>query len=380
MERIPAISLQSVQDDRLERCLEGTGQWLLDNDEFQLWESSSETKLLWVHGKHGCGKSYLAARVIDHLAKTQAHDGRAALSYSYCNPIDASNAARNTGASNENSAMIDLDQLIGTLLKQLLRYLPVSESLPSLEHAAGSKDDARPTREQMKTAIIEALSRLQKAFVVIDGLDECHKLGNPHFAKFCDFISSLVRSSLAPTATKIIVFSRPNYSEIESAFAGATSIQVDGGANSEDIKLFINAKMSGLKVSESVLQEITRKMVSRSDGMFLWVDLVSGSLQGERNVRGIRKAIEELPEGLDTVYEWSMARILRQPSRAARERAFNLLLWTTNALRPLSREEMMEALAVESDTTELDEEARLVSDDGFITECADLIVLRDGYY
>jgi ankyrin repeat protein len=110
------------------------------------------------------------------------------------------------------------------------------------------------------------------------------------------------------------------------------------------------------------------------------VDLVSGSLQGERNVLGIRKAIEELPEGLDTVYEWSMARILRQPSRAARERGLNLLLWTTNALRPLSREEMMEALAVESDMTELDEEARLVSDDGFITECVDLIVLRDGYY
>jgi ankyrin repeat protein len=376
LERIPAISLQSVQDDRLERCLEGTGQWFLDNEEFQSWESSSETKLLWVHGKHGCGKSHLAARVIDHLAKTQAHGGRAALSYIYCNPIDASNAARNTGASNENSAMIDLDQLIGTLLKQLLRYLPVSESLPSLEHAASSKDDARPTREQMKTAIAEALSRLQKAFVVIDGLDECHKLGNSHFARFCDFIGSLLPSSLA----KIIVFSRPNYSEIESAFAGATSIQVDGGANSEDIKLFINVKMSGLKVSESVLQEITRKMVSRSDGMFLWVDLVSGSLQGERNVRGIRKAIEELPEGLDTVYEWSMARILRQPSRAARERALNLLLWTTNALRPLSREEMMEALAVESDMIELDEEARLVSDDGFITECADLIVLRDGYY
>jgi hypothetical protein len=338
LERIPAVSLQSIQDDRLERCLEGTGQWLLDNEEFQSWESSSETKLLWVHGKHGCGKSHLAARVIDHLARTQAHGGGPALSYIYCNPIDASNAARNTGASNENSAMIDLDRLIGTLLKQLLRYLPVSVSLPSLEHAAGWRGDARPTREQMKTAIIEALSRLQRAFAVIDGLDECHKLGNPHFAKFCNFIGSLLRSSLPPTTTKIIVFSRPNYSEIESAFAGATSIQVDGGANSEDIKLFINAKMSGLKVSESVLQEITRNLVSRSDGMFLWVDLISGSLQGERNVRGIRKAIEELPEGLNTVYEWSMARILRQPSRAARERGLNLLLWTTNALRPLSRE------------------------------------------
>jgi ankyrin repeat domain-containing protein 50 len=173
LERIPAVSLQSVQDDRLERCLEGTGQWLLDDEEFQSWESSSETKLLWVHGKHGCGKSHLAARVINHLETTQAHDGGPALSYIYCNPIDASNAARNTGASSENSAMIDLCQLIGTLLKQLLGYLPVSESLPSLERTASLKGDAVPTREEMKAAIIHALSRLQKAFVVIDGLDEC---------------------------------------------------------------------------------------------------------------------------------------------------------------------------------------------------------------
>lgn len=380
MERIPAVSLQSIQDDRLERCLEGTGQWLLDDERFQSWESSSETKLLWVHGKHGCGKSHLAARVINHLETTQAHDGGPALSYIYCNPIDASNAARNTGASSENSAMIDLCRLIGTLLKQLLGYLPVSESLPSLERTASLKGDAVPTREEMKAAIIHALSRLQKAFVVIDGLDECYKLGYPRFDKFCDFIGSLSRSSLAHTTTKIIVFSRPNYSKIESAFAGSTSIQVDGGANSKDIKLFINDKMSELKVSESVLQEITQKLVFRSDGMFLWVDLVSGSLQGERNVLGIRKAIEELPEGLDTVYEWSMARILRQNSHAARERALNLLLWTTNALRPLSRGEMMEALAVESDMTELDQDARFVSDDGLITECADLIVLKNGYY
>ena len=378
LERIPAVSLQSVQDDKLERSLEGTGQWLLDNEVFRSWETSSKTQLLWAYGKHGCGKSYLAARVIDHLSRTQAYDGNASLSYIYCNTVDASNAARSTGASEENSATIDLDRLIGTLLKLLLRDLPVSESLPSLEHLADAKDDTRPTREQMRSAIKNALSKLQKVFLVIDGLDECHKLGNPLFDNFCKFIGSL-SSSLASTAVKIIVFSRPNYSEIEKAFAEATTIQVDAGANAEDIKLFINARMSGLRVSESVLQEITWKLISRSDGMFLWVDLISGSLQRERNVRGIREAIEELPEGLDAVYEWSMARIFRQPTRT-RERALNLLLWTTNAFRPLSREEMMEALAMEPGIAELDDETRIVSDDGFVNECADLIVLRDGYY
>ncbi len=223
----------------------------------------------------------------------------------------------------------------------------------------------------MKTAIADILAKLPRAFIVVDGRDECYQLGNQSFERFCDFIGSL--------ADRILVFSRPNYPEIDKALCGALSLQVDCGANSEDIELFVNKKMSRIKISAIILEKISNKLVSRAGGMFLWVDLVSGTLQSERSIRGLRNAIENLPEGLDTVYEWSMERIFRQ-SRAVRERAFNLLLWITNAKRLLSREEMMEALAVKPGMTDLNEETRLINDDGFVGECADLIVLRHGHY
>ena len=234
-----------------------------------------------------------------------------------------------------------------------------------------STSDSHPSRDQMKTAIVDILAKLPRAFIVIDGLDECYQLGNHSFERFCDFIGSL--------AGRILVFSRPNYPEIDKALCGALSLQADCGANSEDIGLFVNKKMSRITISAIIREELSNKLVSWADGMFLWVDLVSGTLQSERSVRGLRDAIENLPEGLDTVYEWSMERIFRQ-SRAVRERAFNLLLWISNAERLLSWEEMMEALAVKPGMADLDEETRLVNDDGFIGECADLIVLRHGRY
>ncbi len=369
MRRIPALDLQRVQDDRLEDCLEGTGQWLLQHPTFRQWMDSPNPQRLWVYGKHGCGKSHLAALAIDHISKAEAEVH--ALSYVYCNSVDASHAVRSSGTSNDTSA-IDVDQLVGTMLKQLLQSIPVNEYPQCLERPRGTAGDNPPTREQMRTAIVEVLSQLPKAFVVVDGLDECHKLGDRAFGRLCDFIGSL--------PGKILVFSRPNYAEIDKGLSRALSLRVDGGANAEDIGLFVNKKMSGINVSAGKLDEISSKLVSRADGMFLWVDLVWGTLKNEGSVRGIGKAIESLPEGLDTVYEWSMERIFRQ-GHAVRERAFNLLLWTANAQRQLSRAEMMEILAIEPGMTDLDEDTRLIDDHGFVTECADLIVLsREGYY
>jgi hypothetical protein len=75
-----------------------------------------------------------------------------------------------------------------------------------------------------------------------------------------------------------------------------------------------------------------------------------------------------------------MERILSFYDRSVRERALKILLWTTNSFRPLSRAELLEALAVEPGMSSLTEFVKLFDDDGFSTECADLIVERDGYY
>lgn len=58
-----------------------------------------------------------------------------------------------------------------------------------------------------------------------------------------------------------------------------------------------------------------------------------------------------------------------------RDTALKILLWTTNARRPLRRTELLEALAVQPGMTELDEEDKVVDDTDFCGVCENLIVL-----
>jgi ankyrin repeat protein len=379
LDRLPSVSFLTVQEDRLDECIKGTGEWLLQDQVFISWKTNSASELLWVHGKHGCGKSHLAACVIDHLSKICTESGSTAFAYIYCNPIDTSNVVQGLSAYPQDSNTVELNSLIGSFLEQLLRQLALSDTPPSLSRTV--ELDERPTRQQMKIGITEAIAKFTKTFLVIDGLDECHRLGDGRFRDFCEFIGSLAKSNRVNTLSKVIVFSRPSYTEIENAFAGCMKIQVDGGANSTDIKQFITLRASGLagKTSPPILQEFKDKLFSRADGMFLWVNLVIRSLNNWKTTRERRVAIDELPMGLDTVYEWSMQRILEQ-RKPVKDRALRALLWTSNAMRPLSRNEILEALALGPQMTELDDEGRLSDDDGLAAECADLIILKDGHY
>jgi hypothetical protein len=320
-----------VQDDRIERCLEGTGQWLLNNEKYPSWREMVSSDLLWVYGKHGCGKSHLAARVIHQLPTLHTTDGHIALAYIYCNPLDSSNLIRgglsnpSYAAPSENSAIIDLDKLIGSLLRQLLCQIPMSVSLPNLEKTYQRSRDLKLSREQMKEGISEAMEKLEKCLDVIDGLDECLKLGNSTFENFCIFIASLARPRRPDTVAKVVIFSRPS-DKIKQAFSNFDSLQVDDGANTGDIEQFILTKLSTIKISGEVRNEITENLIARADGMFLWVDLISSSLQGEKSINGIRKAVEELPGGLNMVYQWSMERIMSLSSKGIRNRALKILL------------------------------------------------------
>jgi hypothetical protein len=378
IEWLPSISFRTEQEDTYTRRIEGTGQWLLDNDVFQNWKTKSTSELLWVHGKHGCGKSYLAARVIQDLFETTERanelkrDGKnvAALAYIYCTSLD--------------TTKIDPSKLMGSILNQLCHCLPNPEIDKSLENLFDRQSEA-PTRQDMQRAIISITARFSETFVVVDGLDECHKLGDDHFEELCEFVNSLAEPKTMNCVVKVIVFSRPEYWEIRNAFDECTKIQVDAGANDVDIKQFIAKKVSGkdlhVRKTRGLPEEVEGTLLSGAEGMFLWVDLLVKTLRGQRTAKEIRAKLIQLPQGLDKLYELSMRRVLDQDEFVS-ARALKILLWTVNAKRALSQTELLEALAIQSDMTELDDnnENKIHDDIGFAAECGDLVVLVDGHY
>jgi len=376
---IPSIPFREEQQGKYKKLIGGTGEWILKDETYEKWEAATESKLLWVHGKNGSGKSCLAASVVQHLidsaenANKQTRDGKTAFALAYVFPTSLV------------PHTIDHSKLVGSILSQLCQYLPEPEIEESLETLFDRQDEL-PTRQEMQKSIFSIAARFPQTLVVVDGLDECHKLGFSAFQEFCELISSLIQPKTTNSVTKVIAFSRPEYLEIKKAFGDCLKIQVDKGKNDDDIREFIVKEFTEkdllITKTPELIKEAETTLLFGANGMFLWVDLLVKTLRNSRSTNELKAKLKALPKTLEEAYDKSLRRVIAQEDEFVRARALKILLWTANAKRALSREELKEALAIEPDMTDLDQAAgnKIETDDGFAAECGDLVYLADDQY
>ena len=106
---------------------------------------------------------------------------------------------------------------------------------------------------------------------------------------------------------------------------------------------------------------------------FLLAQLQLDSLQEKPSPKAVRKALIALPNDLDRMYDETLFRIENQ-SDDYRQLANQILEWIVFAVRPLSMNELQEALAVEEGTQEIDE-SNIVDPELITSVCAGLVVL-----
>lgn len=220
---------------------------------------------------------------------------------------------------------------------------------------------------------------LSQTFIVVDGLDECSGVSSLEFESFCNFLASLANFSSTGPSARILIFSRPGYQAITTVVHGCPSIEVDQGANAEDISLFIDDRSGELTRDLASLKEIQDHLLNYADGMFLWVSLVIDSIKQERTAKKMKVAARNMPRGLTGAYADALKRIIAAES-SIRDMALRALLWTANSKRPLSKAQLLEVLAIEEGMSVIGEDERLDDDIALTKDCADLLVLRDGQY
>ncbi|KAH8655366.1 ankyrin repeat-containing domain protein, partial [Xylariales sp. PMI_506] len=455
---ISSISFQDTQDEKLDRGLEGTGRWLIDSDEFVSWKQHVSGDLLWVYGKHGSGKSHLAAQVIKILEvlcrerngsrpenavgveghaivsdrkkavaapSEEAHAGKAithdteddapiplssskrvrtgldeggtaeialkplenssetkktALAYVYCSALATSTHDSVSSSQRPHNSIENLvNNVLGSILKQLYAYLPREQDVPSLRELCFDIKADRPGRQDIRDGIKAIIPAFKQTFIVVDGLDECNPLKEVEFESLCNFLASLGSINSTGPSANVAIFSRPGYWAIEDALAGHACIQVDGGANQGDITRFIRDRTLHLTRDQSILDDIQRTLLDDAEGMFLWVSLVIDSLKDKRSANKMKTALKTMPRGLHGAYSVALLRICSQ-SESVRDLALRALLWTVNALEPLTNEELLEALAIEPEMDEITAGDRLTESVPLTTDCADLLVFRGGRF
>jgi len=153
------IDYAPQQHDFFSRRHEGTGQWLLDTDEFKQWLGPGTHHTLYCPGIPGAGKTILASIVIDHIHSRFQSDDKVGLAYIFFDFRRQSDQ--------------NLDSLFSSLLKQLLQgrsHLP--DYVRSL-YATHKPGRMRPPVNKILAALHVAASAYLRVFCVIDALDEC---------------------------------------------------------------------------------------------------------------------------------------------------------------------------------------------------------------
>ncbi|PVH69315.1 HET-D [Cadophora sp. DSE1049] len=301
-------------------------QWILEHPDFQQWRDDIQSRLLWIKGDPGKGKTMLISGILDEMSpSTKLRDKEATtlLSYFFCQATD----------DRIDNALAALRGLIYLLIDQ--QPLLISHVRKKYDHAGKvlfEDPNAWVSLSEIFTSILQDPS-LKSIYLIIDALDEC----KANLDQLLDLISQTASTS---TRVKWIVSSR-NEPNIEARLRfdhtqTKLSLELNEEHVSRAIQVFIDFKVSKLRCIEGdgELQELVRGQIyAKANGTFLWAALVLKELEPVESW-DVLDVLQDMPPELEPLYD-RMLRQVEQLQRKDSEFCRLVLSTITLAYRPL---------------------------------------------
>jgi hypothetical protein len=330
-ECIQHLHLTDPRDDkkRIEETkgglLEDSYHWILETLDFQQWRNDQQSRLLWIKGDPGRGKTMLLCGIINELKKSMAKTDL--LAYFFCQATD----------SRINNA---------TAVLRGLMYLLVNRQPSLVSHIRKKYDHAGRTLfadanawvalSEIFTNILQDPS-LNSTFLIIDALDEC--VGD--LPKLLAFI--VQKSSVSPQV-KWIVSSR-NWPSIEKDLEIATQkvrlcLELNEKSVSAAVATYIQFKVDWLakrnRYNNDTRDAVQRYLLSNANGTFLWVALVCQALANISKWK-VQRELTAFPSGLDALYGRMMDQIRNSDDA---ELCKHILAVVSAVYRPVTLDEL----------------------------------------
>ncbi|RYP12681.1 hypothetical protein DL765_007220 [Monosporascus sp. GIB2] len=219
--------------------------WILDHDDFLRWRDDPDSRLLWIKGDPGKGKTMLLCGIIDEL-KEQTANTTHLLSFFFCQAAD----------DRLNNATAVLRGLIYLLVDQQRSLIShIQEKYNHAGKALFEDVNAWVALSDILTGILQDPS-LPDTTLVIDALDECRT----DLAQLLDLIIQLPVSS----RVKWIVSSR-NWPHIEEHLDIATQkvrlcLELNESSISHAVRIYIQYKVDQLARLKRSLQIMSRTL------------------------------------------------------------------------------------------------------------------------
>ncbi|KAJ4416169.1 hypothetical protein N0V82_006929 [Gnomoniopsis sp. IMI 355080] len=339
--KINGIHTQDTFQAALGYHHKGTCDWVFRLDEFREWtaDDTELSKLLWIHGPPGFGKTITSAWIIQHLRESCHRP----VAYFFCVA--------------ENERTRDPYAILRSWLLQLLEgddgIIDIMESF-----FGRLKQDEALTFSQLWELFIAACQATPGCTFVLDGFDECTNIiAATHYHKEdsrSDFLRGLVLN-LHKVNARVLVMSR-DVSDIRECLSEENVTEgnvimweysITAKDTNDDVESFSTHVMAQKlpKKPIELRQQLASEATNRSEGMFLWIQLLEKDIYPGQNAKQLHAAVHDMPSGIGEAYSRDLGKIERLPKKQ-RTQAIMILRWVLFAIRPLQVKVLAEALVV----------------------------------
>ncbi|KAI4169210.1 MAG: hypothetical protein LQ343_005872 [Gyalolechia ehrenbergii] len=302
-----ASSQGSIPAEPLEDCR--AQPW----SNFKHWLERKSSDPYWLSGKPGSGKSTLMKYVSTEFTKhCRLHETLSA----WVDAITCSFFFWNLGSSLQKNYVGFVRSLLFQIAQQRPETIPIMcDQYTFRESSSIGSYGCVPiyvwTEQRLDNALKNFLTKKPSSMRVcmfFDGLDE--------FVGDEDRLFDTIRALSQTSATKVCVSSRPEQI-FRQGFATCPQLRLQD-LNYPDIhKATVEQLIPTLKAhvpcSETMLTSLAYQVIAKSQGIFLWADLMTKDLKrGAKNadsIEELRERLERTPETIDGLYEHMLSRL-----------------------------------------------------------------------
>ncbi|KAG4443414.1 hypothetical protein IFR05_001093 [Cadophora sp. M221] len=318
----PADDVETIEHTK-GRLLHGSGSWLQADPAFREWLDCKASRILWLNGDPGKGKTMLAISVlksINEQIRASSSGPSVLLAYFFCDNKD----------NRRNNAIAVLRGLI----YQLLHARPdLSSQFRALFSREGDHLFSSPTAIRSLWRIMKeffASPSIHRVYIVIDALDELDEESTDDFLKILGPLLELeghnqrihqYTDQADNCEVKWLLTSR-NVRSISAVLCQTLNISLEDNTDHVQklVSKFIDLTVDNLREQKGYTNTLTSTVAKTleeiSEGTFLYVSMACNALS-RPNVRlfDTNKVLRTFPKGLEPLYE----RMVRQIDTAADE-------------------------------------------------------------